>query len=404
MAAAAEVVALLKDNLRFLPAWVHQIIDIGLAQSPMTIAHYFAKHQVRLDVLRQLQGQLDKLSPEALGAEMERALINSPEFQQMAKDATLGSIFRKVQAFQELVKTAITSDFRLPLLGRFRQVYETRQPERDQTDDLLITRFGLWFLRQNETVSVLLAHLIEAPTSATSSLDLFTRAGLKQFMEQSEPDRLTTLATMGRAMNVVVSTAPVPAPLSDNEPTDPGERYLHRQRSISNETSQSIADHLAKGSGDPAEIVRLYRETYEALNGPCSPEQLAQLNQVVVKITALDLRRRRVIELLWRHAYEAYVTKTVTLEPRYDRGMREKTFIPSTITEFAELDAKVYEALADKLLMTFEVIPLTLGHTWAWFTDRLRRCSISISRSRSASVAKIKAGRYVHLQIQPPPQ
>jgi len=44
---AAEGLASLKDELSFLPPWIHEVLDAGLEQSPMTIVNYFKQRPNR---------------------------------------------------------------------------------------------------------------------------------------------------------------------------------------------------------------------------------------------------------------------------------------------------------------------------------------------------------------------
>ncbi len=363
MTIGAEVMALLKDNLRFLPQWAHQILDLGLGQAPMSVVSYFRTHQARADVVAQFGQTMANFDPDALAQQMTDEFIKMPEFKQMAEDAAMADIFRRVEAFQGAMKAAGKSDFRLSLLGKYRQAYDAQQPERDEADDTLVTTFGLWFLRQDEPVSVLMAHLLDAKPPVTDPFDLFTKAGLKAFMEQSEPERLSSLAAMGRPLNVNISTDPMPEPLGGDEPDDPGERYLHRQRGIANMGSRWMEEELGKFSGDPADIVRLFRETYEAIHGPCTPEQRSQLDQAPKNIAPLSLRRRRALQQFLDTPHNAYVKGIETsMKPQEDHDMRTKFYTENNIAWFAEADTSDFEATADKCLMTFEAVSLVLGH------------------------------------------
>ncbi len=363
MIAGAEVLALLKDNLSFLPSWAHQILDAGLAQAPMSITSYFRTHQARAEVLDRVGHVLDGLTPEKLGQEIEQAMISSPEFRQMAEDATLGRMMRNMQAYQEAVVKALNSDFRMTIVSSFKQAFDARNPDPSDADNVMVATFGFWFLRQSEAVSIVVSHVLATQSPLTDPLDLLSREGLRRFVDLDDQERLAMMRAIGQRFNTVVPlTTTSPAMFSADESADPVERYQNRQRSYSAQAEQSFADDMAKLSGSAEEIGRLYRAAYEAVNGPFTPEQAELNRQFITRLEPLNLRRRRMLQCTMQVGYDTFVTKTAKAKPAEEEKMRTKLYTPNVVAEMAVVTQAELEAAADQFMATMEVAKLMLGH------------------------------------------
>lgn len=360
MTLGAEVAALLKDQLSFLPGWIHGIVDTGLAQSPMSIVQYFREHQIRQDVVDQVSAVLGQLRPEELAGEIERSLLKSPEFRQMAEDAWLGRLMRQSTALAEGIKKSLSSDVRYTLLEQFSTKFNQRNPDLTDAEGRAAADFVLWFMRQNDSVGRILAYVLSAADPVQDPLDLLDRHGLATFVAEDDEGRLEIMSRIGERFNSTVA-APVPRELfGPDEPTNPVARYHHRQRAMSDQFDRMLNEAVPV-SGAVDEIGRYYRQTYERINGPLGPEAEEQLQRFLATVSRLSLKHRkafgRVISILY---------DIVVLHPEKQRGEAEEKMkrmcSPEALRDLSESDLVDLQEEAEQVAQYLEILRFVGSH------------------------------------------